>query len=192
MAPHQNYKKIIATALTVLLLLGGIILALFMGHRRLSSPDRSLISAVDNQANISLGKVHHTATRNGIKEWALDAQSALIINAKNQAIFQDLTLTFFPKNSAKVYLTSQQGILHTDSNDIEVSGNVVVHNDQYRLTTETLHYKHKERVLFSDVPVDIISQTARITGDSMSHDLDANQTTLKGNIKGIFSDHIIL
>jgi len=189
---NKDSKKIKLVLLLVLLLLSGITLALFSGYRRISNQDAGLISAVQNQANISLGKVHQTATRNGVKEWTLDAQSAHVINAKQQAIFQDLSITFFLKNNSKVYLTSNQGILHTDSNDIEVSGNVVVQNMNYRLKTEILHYKHKERVLFSEVPVNIISQTARITADSMSHDLDANKTTLKGNIKGTFDDNIIL
>jgi len=189
---NKDSKKIKLVLLLVLLLLSGITLALFSGYRRISNQDAGLISAVQNQANISLGKVHQTATRNGVKEWTLDAQSAHVINAKQQAIFQDLSITFFLKNNSKVYLTSNQGILHTDSNDIEVSGNVVVQNINYRLKTEILHYKHKERVLFSEVPVNIISQTARITADSMSHDLDANKTTLKGNIKGTFDDNIIL
>jgi len=189
---NKDSKKIKLVLLLVLLLLSGITLALFSGYRRISNQDAGLISAVQNQANISLGKVHQTATRNGVKEWTLDARSAHVINAKQQAIFQDLSITFFLKNNSKVYLTSNQGILHTDSNDIEVSGNVVVQNMNYRLKTEILHYKHKERVLFSEVPVNIISQTARITADSMSHDLDANKTTLKGNIKGIFDDNIIL
>jgi len=189
---NKDSKKIILVLLSVLLLILGITLALFIGYRRISNQDANLISAVQNQANISLDKVHQTATRNGVKEWTLDARSAHVINAKKQAIFQDLSITFFPKNSSKVYLTSNQGILHTDSNDIEVSGNVVVQNNSYQLKTEILHYKHKERILFSEVPVNIISQTARITADSMSHNLDANKTILKGNIKGSFVDNIIL
>ena len=192
MTQNKDIKKIKLVLLSVLLLISGITLALFIGYRRISNQDAGLISAVQNQANISLGKVHQTATRNGVKEWTLDARSAHVIHAKKQAIFQDLSITFFLKNNSKVYLTSNQGILHTDSNDIEVSGNVVVQNKSYRLKTEILHYKHKERVLFSEVPVNIISQTARITGDSMSHDLDANKTMLKGNIKGSFGDNIIL
>lgn len=192
MTKNKNSKKIKLVLLLVLLLTAGITLALFSGYRRLANQDPGLISAVQRQANISLGKVHQTATRNGVKEWTLDAQSAHVINAKKQAFFQDLAITFFLKNNSQVYLTSNQGILHTDSNDIEVSGNVVVQNRNYRLKTEILHYKHQERVLFSEVPVNIISPTARITADSMSHDLDANKTLLKGNIKGIFSDNIIL
>lgn len=192
MTKNKDSKKIKLVLLSALLLIAGITLALFIGYRRISKQAPGLISAVQNQAKISLGKVHQTATRNGVKEWTLDARSADVINAKQQAIFQDLSITFFLKNNTKVYLTSDQGILHTDSNDIEVFGNVVVQNNSYQLKTEILHYKHKERILFTEVPVDIISQTARITGDSMSHNLDANKTILKGNIKGNFGDNFIL
>ncbi|MBL7180854.1 MAG: LPS export ABC transporter periplasmic protein LptC [Desulfobacterales bacterium] len=188
----KNTRKLKLVLVSLVLATLGIIATVFIGYRHILNKDADLISAITKKANIAIGKFHHTATRDGIKEWTLDARTAQVINAQNQAIFQDPTVIFFMKDNTQVYLTADHGILHTDSNDIEVSGNVVVKNENYRLTTEKLNYQHVQRIIFSRVPVKIVSASSQLTADSMSHDINANQTVFKGNIKGAFGEKILL
>jgi len=188
----KNLKTLKFILISAILLISVVIAAVYIGYRRISNKKIDVVSVLQTKANISIGKFHHTATSNGIKEWTIDARTAQVINAKKQAVLQDLSVTFFLKNNAKVYLTANRGILSTDSNDIEVSGNVVVQNENYRLKTETLHYKDKRRVLFSKVPVKITSRTSQLTADSMTYDLNTSKTVLKGNIDGFFSENIAL
>ncbi len=185
-----KYYKLFLFSVIVIILC--VVLAVFVGYRRILNKHEGLISSIQSKANISIGRVHQTATRNGITEWSLDARSAHYIDAKKQAVLQDLSVTFFLKDGKKIYLTANQGNLKTDSNDIEVTGNVVVKNESYRLKTEKLHYEHGGRIIFSKVPVEIIGDSFNIAADSMSFDLNTSKTLLEGKVEGTFSENVTL
>ena len=189
---NNNPKKLKLFLLSVILITLGVILSIFVGQRRAYDNENHIVSEVQSKANISIGKVHQTATRNGITEWNLDAASVEYINKSNKAIFQDLSVTFYLKDKTKVYLTANQGILETDSNDIEVLGNVVVKNEFYSLKTENLHYKHNSRIIFSKVPVKISGNSLDFAADSMSLNLITNITLLQGRVKGTLNEKITL
>lgn len=189
---NNNPKKLKLFLLSVILITLGVILSIFVGQRRAYDKENHIVSYVQSKANISIGKVHQTATRNGITEWNLDAASVEYIDKSNQAIFQDLSVTFYLKDKTKVYLTANQGILETDSNDIEVLGNVVVKNEYYSLKTENLHYKHNSRIIFSKVPVKISGNSLDFVADSMSLNLITNKTLLQGRVKGTLNEKITL
>ncbi len=168
------------------------IIAVFVKYRHVSDKTDKLVLHVKNKANISLGKIHQTATRNGITEWSLDATSVDYTAKRNQAIFQNLNVTFYLKDKTEVYLTANQGILKTDSNDIEVFGNVVVKNDNYSLKTETLHYQHNGRIISSNVPVVITGNLMDLVANSMSLNLNTNKTLLEGQVAGTIRENITL
>jgi LPS export ABC transporter protein LptC len=189
---NNNPKKIKLFLLSVILITFGIIVSIFVSNRRAYDKENYIVSDVQSKANISIGKVHQTATRDGFKEWNLDAASVKYIDKNSQAIFQDLSVTFYLKDKSKVYLTADQGILETDSNDIEVFGNVVVKNEYYSLKTENLQYKHNGRIIFSKVPVEISGNSFDFVADSMSMNLITNKTLLQGRVKGTLNEKIML
>ena len=154
--------------------------------------EKNIVSDIRNNANISIGKAHQTATRNGIKEWNLDAASVNYMVKKNQAIFQDLSITFYLKNKTEVYLTANKGILKIDSNDMEILGNVVVKNSIYRLKTENLFYRHNQRIIFSKVPVKVSGAAFNLVADSMSLNLNTNKTMFEGKVQGTLREIIRL
>lgn len=189
---NTKNKKLKFLLIAIILVSLGAISAVFIGYRLILNKEGKLISSLNNKANISLSKVYQTATRDGIKEWNLEAKSAAYVDATKQANLQDVIVTFFLKDGGKVYLTADQGILKTDSNDIEVTGNVIVKNESYRLRTKKLNYEHTKRIIFSKVPVEIVGDSLNLTADSMSFDLNANRIFFKGRIEGSFSESIAL
>ena len=100
---------------------------------------------------------------------------------------KDLSITYFIENNQEVYLKADQGILNTDTNDIEFSGNVVVRNTEYRLATEKLSYEHKRRLIFTENPVHISGNASKLAADSLTYDLNANQIVLSGNVAAAIS-----
>ncbi|MDL1980832.1 MAG: LPS export ABC transporter periplasmic protein LptC [Deltaproteobacteria bacterium] len=178
--------------ISIIIISLGIIIAVFSTYRNILDETAGLKSAIQSAAKMSLGKVHHTATRDGVIEWSLDASSAKLLDEKKQLILDDLSVVFYMKDGEKAYITAEKGFLHTDSNDIEVAGNVVVKNDNYVLKTEKLNYEHTRRILFSNVFVEISSDSEKLTADSISFDLNTKKTMLEGNVKGTFSENINL
>jgi LPS export ABC transporter protein LptC len=189
---NTKQKKLKLLLLSGIVVSFGIILAVFLKHRHHTDASDSPISPVQGDANIAIGKVHQTATKDGATEWSLDAVSVTYFDKQKKALFKDLSVTFFLKDGTRVYMTADKGILKTDSNDIEVTGNVVVKNIDYKLRTEILHYNHKERMIFSKVPVEIIGAAFRLDADSMSIDLNRHKAIFKGNIKGNIHEKIML
>ncbi len=189
---NQNPRKLKFFLISIIIISLGIIIAVFLAYRSMLDETAGLKSAIQSAAKMSLGKVHQTATRDGVIEWSLDASSARLLDEKKQLILDDLSVVFYMKDGKEAYLTAEKGFLHTESNDIEVAGNVVVKNDNYVLKTEKLNYEHTRRILFSNVSVEISSDSEKLTADSISFDLNTKKTMLEGNVKGIFSENIKL
>ena len=188
----NNQKKLKFFLISIIFITFGIVSAIFVGYRHISDKKDSLVSNIRSKANISIGKAHQTATRNGIIEWSLDAASVDYINDKNQAIFHDLSVKFFLKDNTNVYLKADRGILNTDSNNMKISGNVVVENDSYRLKSDNLYYKHNGRMIYSDTSVNITGDLFNLVADSMSLDLNTNRSIFEGKVAGTLHERITL
>lgn len=180
-------KKLKFFLISLIFLTFGVVLIVFLQYRHVLEKNDTPVSIGQSKANISIGKAHQTATRNGRKEWSLDAASADYMDKNSQAIFKDLAVTFYLKDETKVYITANQGILKTDSNDMEIYGDVVVKNKDYKLRCENLYYKHDKRIIFSNVPVNITGDSFELVADSMSLNLNTNKAFFEGKVKGIFS-----
>jgi len=189
---NHNHKTLKLILLSVIVSALGIILAVFVTHRHFIEKKGDVVSDIRSEANISIGKAHQTAIKNGIKEWNLEASSVNYMGDKNQAIFQDLFITFYLKDKSQVYLTANKGILNIDSNDMEIFGNVVVKSATYRLKTENLFYRHNRRIIFSKVPVTVTGAVFDLAADSMSLNLNTNKTMFEGKVKGTLREVIKL
>lgn len=187
-----THKKLKLILLSVIVCALGITLAVFITHRNSSDKKAHVVSDIRSEANISIGKAHQTAIKNGIKEWDLEAASANYMVEKKQAIFQDLSVTFYLKDKSKVYLTANKGILNIDSNDMEISGNVVIKNETYRLKTENLFYRHNRRIIFSKVPVTVTGAAFELAANSMFLNLNTNKTMFEGKVQGTLREVIKL
>jgi LPS export ABC transporter protein LptC len=189
---NHNHKKLKLILLSVIVSALGITLAVFITHRNSLDKKGHVVSNIRSKANISIGKAHQTAIKNGIKEWNLEAASVNYMVEKNQAIFQDLFITFYLKDKSQVYLTANKGILNIDSKDMEIFGNVVIKNATYRLKTENLFYRHNRRIIFSKVPVTVTGDALEFAADSMSLNLNTNKTMFEGKVQGTLREVIKL
>ena len=168
--------------LVVILLVIGTVVAVFIGYHRVAGAPEMLLSSIQDGADLSLGKIRQTSTRDGRKEWSLEAGSANYIEDEKKAVLKKIFITYFLKDNREVYLEADHGILHTATNDIEFSGNVVIKNENYRLETDSLNYEHSRRLIFSNDPVHISGADADVTANSLKYDLDSNRIVLNGNV----------
>jgi LPS export ABC transporter protein LptC len=189
---NMYQKKLKVFLISLIFLTFGVILLVFLQYRQVLEKNDSPVSIAKSDANIIIGKAHQTATRNGIKEWSLDAASVDYIDKNSKAVFKDLSVTFYLKDGTMVYITANQGILKTDSNDMEIYGNVVVRNKDYKLKCENLYYKHDKRIIFSKTPVNLTGDSLELVADSMSLDLNTEKATFEGKVKGTFSEQFTL
>lgn len=170
----------------------GVVLGVFIRYRDNSGGIQPLLSDDYSKASVSIGKVHHTATRDGQTEWRLVADSAHYMRAENRALFKNLAVVFYMEDGSEVNLTAERGYLQTETNDIQVEGNVKVNNGPYWLETDDLKYSHTSRRLHTNEPVRLSGEWFNLSADAMSMDLNTQQSEFQGNVKGILSEDILL
>jgi LPS export ABC transporter protein LptC len=185
-------KQIKWGLLTVIAVMVGVLVWAYVDHRRTNVRPRVILDHLDPDADMRLGKVHQTGTRDGVKEWDLLAGSAKYNDAKDQVEFEDVAATFFLKDNQEVSLNADRGVLQTDSRDMSISGRVVVKNRSYKLETEALTYLHGERLILSQTPVVISGQAFRLAGDRLTLDLEAQEAKLEGKVNGSFDEDFTL
>ncbi len=183
---RRNKKLSIALALVILVTIGTVA-AVFIGYRRVATAPEQLLSSIKEGANLSLGKIRQTATRDGKKEWSLEAGSAHYVENEKKAVLKDLFITYFLKDNREIYLEAEEGILKTDTNDIEFSGNVVIRNEGYRLKTRRLSYEHERRLIFSNDPVKVSGEAVNLSARSLEFNLNLNTILLSGNVEASIS-----
>ncbi|MFH0995602.1 MAG: hypothetical protein V1844_08940, partial [Pseudomonadota bacterium] len=79
-----------------------IIAGIFIKNRYLSQDPVKLITAIQQNASLAIGNVHQVSTRDGIKEWILDARAAHVIDESKQLMLEDVTVVYFVKNGQEV------------------------------------------------------------------------------------------
>ena len=170
----------------------GALIWSYASHRRPPEEPRLGQQPIETEAEMSIGKVHQTATRDGVKEWDLVAESAKYDEERSQVEFDRVAATFFLKDNQEVSLNADRGILQTDSKDMAVSGNVVVANRGYRLQTEALTYRHSQRQILSRAPVEISGNAFRLTAERLTLDLETEEAQLEGKVSGSFHENLKL
>ena len=182
--------KTILLAVIVLAISGVIVV--FISYRRIMEQHETLLAPLEEKADIAIAYFEQTATKNGIKEWHLIAKSARYKKAQDEAVLEDLSVTFFLQDGSQAFLTADKGTVLIKSSDLKVSGNVIAQNGDYRLKTDKMHYLHDQRVLLSRVPVDISGPAFHLVADSIRLDLESQRTLLDGNVEGRFSEKLAL
>lgn len=191
-SPHKYPKRIKLFLMAVVLITVSLVIIVYVGFRRVSDTPTMILSTIKEGADMSIGKIHQISTRDGKKEWSLEASSAHYMDSKHQLILEDISVTFFLEDNSEVYLTANEGKLNTTSNNIDVSGNVVITKDKYVITTDKMKYRHQKRLIYSRDPVVISGESGKISADTASFDLNANKITLEGKVEGTFKENSAL
>ena len=185
----KNIKSLLLLCIVVTL---GAVIAVFTGYRRMMNDTAGLAASIQDGAGMAVSCVRQTAVRNGIMEWSLDAVSAEYINAEDRAVFTGPAVTFFMEGREKIVVTAEKGMVRTDSNNISVSGDVVVKDEDYVMKTQALNYDNGVKVFSTDVPVALSGKDFDLRADSASLDLKTQEAVLKGNVRGTLSEDVEL
>jgi len=179
-------KLRLALIVVMVTILGGVT-AIFLTYRTPEPTQEAEIAPVESQADISIGKVHHVSTKDGVMQWSLDAKSAEVVEKGQKVILQDVAVVFYMQDGQKAYLTADKGFLRASTNDIDVMGNVILRYQNFTLETDLLRYRHNKRLVFTQEPVLISDDLSHLMADSLYFDLNSNTTHFNGNIEGFLS-----
>jgi LPS export ABC transporter protein LptC len=186
---QQRVKPILIWMIFITL---GVILSVFLSSRRFHDPQTAVLSEIQQEASLSMEGIRMVSTREGARAWELTAETGHYLDNRQQAVFKKISVFFYQKEGEPLTLTADNGIYQSESNDLELSGHVVVKNDQYQMESTQLQYEHKLRILESNTPVSVKGKAVDLAAESMTYFLETDKITLEGKITGTISDNIIL
>ena len=169
-----------------LLLIG--LAAGWLKYQRIKKEPETALAFLAKKSNVNLNTIHHVATRDGVKEWMLDAQSVEYQAAGKKTILKGVSVTFFLEDGKILYLTGNDGILFTSSKNMELSGNVVVKSGSHKLKTEELYYDHKTRSVSTNTPVMVKGDGVWLSGNNMKFSFEDQQGAVWGNVRAVFEN----
>ena len=126
-----------------------------------------------------------TQTRDGARVWSIAASHALIFHDADRVEMIDLRVDFFDDDGeVRSTLTADEGILARRTNDMEVTGNVVVYAaDGTILTTDKLTWNERTGKVESDRPVRVTKGDDVMTGVGVEADADLKNIKVKSDFR---------
>ena len=186
-------SRTVMTLIGIGLIAFAFLMVFFFRSPSSAPPDRPPQEAPSEApADSSLGVIHQVFTKNGRVEWILDASQARQMKEQNLIELENLSAVYFFKEGQEVRLTANRGYWHTDSNNVEVLGNVVVDMGDYRLVTENMNLRYQKRYMFTNDTVLIFGPDANLVADSMEFFIDTETAKFNGNVEGLFNERINL
>lgn len=188
---YNRYKGVLLWLIVGIL--GGIAVTtiVLMQRREIVEDVKTVQDKFNPRADATLGKIEQISTKNGRTEWRLTADSAEMMEVANRLKLKNISATFYPKSGEEVYLTAKSGLVDTSTNNIEVTGNVVIETELYQMATEQLNYDDQSRLLTSNAPVNLTDGASALAADGMQYDLGKNRARFTGNVAGIFGKDLL-
>lgn len=188
----NNRRLVQRILLTIAVLVLVATVSVFIGYRRVTRDPEVLMDLVQKEADMQLKKIRQTASKNGIREWRLEAESATLMEKRKTMLLASPVVEFFMDDGDNVHLTADKGTIYTDSSRMQVSGQVSANTSRYRFQTEALDYDPAKRELRADTSVKLSGQSLTLRANSMAMDLKTNVTRFEGAVKGTIREDLDL
>jgi LPS export ABC transporter protein LptC len=147
------------------------------------STEKTPPSKPDASADLRLDRVHYTETREGVKEWELEATSAVYRKEGETMILEKIRATFYGRNQESYHLVGEKGKFNTQTKVIEVYDGVKIDSsDGYHIRTRTLKYQADQKELHTSDPVELEGPTMRVEGVGMVVDLNRERVKILGGV----------
>ncbi|MBI3398218.1 MAG: LPS export ABC transporter periplasmic protein LptC, partial [Deltaproteobacteria bacterium] len=140
-------------------------------------------------ADIRIDKARYVETKDGRKEWELEADSAQYFKDDNLIVFENVKVVFYSKDGIYYTLKGRQGRLRNDTKDIDVAGDVVATSeDGYQLKTDTLKYTAAVRQITTKDRVVFTGHNMRIEGIGLLADMATERVSVLAKVKTVLKD----
>ncbi len=157
--------------------LGGVVAMVWFTLPSTTGKQPSLPRA-EIAADLKLDRVHYTETREGEKEWDLDAASAVYFKEGNTVLLEKIRATFFGREKEIYFLEAEKGTFNTQTRVVEVWGDVKIDSSTgYHGRTQHLRYEAEKKELLTSDPVEMKGPELELEGVGLI--LDLNQERMK-------------
>ncbi len=129
---------------------------------------------------VTMHGFHMVQTELGIKKYTIDAEEANINSRIKLISFKTVKTKYYDKEKEIADLKSNTGVIHTETNDIEVRGGVILRTtDGSRLETESLSWSSSRNKLNTQAFVKVFRGDNVMSGYGLESDLLLENVTIK-------------
>jgi LPS export ABC transporter protein LptC len=158
------------------IILGSLATVAIMTWRTMAPSTEKNTPAPTTQADLKLDRVHYTETRDGVKEWELEAISAQYFKEESTILLDQVKATFFGKEGQAYTLVGEKGRYNPQTKAMELfDGIQLKSSDGYQMRTRSLKYEAEKKELRTADAVEIIGPQLRVEGTGLIVDVDGQR-----------------
>ena len=151
--------------------MAGAVLAVFVGLKVRSAKHilpALVTKAASNDGSLSLNNFEYRDVKEGTARWTVWAATATYFEDRQETVLDKVKPIIFLTNGVQVLLTGDTGVLHNDTQNMEISGNVKVsYGERYKLSTERLLYNRDKELIHTGLPILLEGEGIILKGQGM-------------------------
>jgi len=179
---QQFWQRIRLIRWLLFLAMAGAVIALLLGlkvHSATESLPAIAAQLASEDGNLTLSNFEYRDVKKGHARWTVWAAKATYFEVKKESVLDQVRAVFFLKNGGQVELLGDRGVLHTDTNNMEISGNVsVTYGKDYKLTTDRLFYDRDKEMIYTDAQLVLVGQGFTTKGRGMRLAIDKKSVSI--------------
>ncbi|GEM_PF-2118517 len=125
----------------------------------------------DKDADMTMDNFHFTQAGKGKIDWEVKAVRAKLFKKENKAVLEDVEAVFTTSQGIRLELKGDEGLFNTESHDIYIRKRnndiKIISSNGYTMTTESLSWDNKKRVVATDDAVSIEGKEIKVKGKGL-------------------------
>jgi LPS export ABC transporter protein LptC len=179
---QQFWQRIRLIRWLLFLAMVGAVVAIFVGLKVRSATETlpAIAAELTNEdGNLTLKNFEYRDVKQGNSRWTVWADTATYFEERKETELDQVRAVFFLKNGGQVDLLGDKGVLHTDTNNMEMHGNVgVTFGKGYKLTTDRLLYDRDKKLIYTDAQVVLTGPRITTKGRGMRLEIENKSVSI--------------
>lgn len=135
------------------------------------------------KADVTIKNMELSETSEGDVDWRLKAEEAELYEKQGIAYVTKVVLSYSGEEGQEIVLTGNRGKIDLSEKNVFLEGNVKASSNQVHLTTKTLSWFPKKRIISTEDPVWLKQNNILITGRGMSADINLRKIRVNKDVK---------
>jgi LPS export ABC transporter protein LptC len=144
------------------------------------------LKIIPDRVDVQIKDIHYTEVGDPDLTWEIQADTARYVKKDNLAYFDHVRIRIIRRDGRSLTLTGNEGLLHTDTRDADVSGKVVVVSDGGDVVeTDRLHYSQGEKQITTSQTITLKNPRMVVHGVGMSLSLAEQRVSLLSKVRAV-------
>ncbi|MEK6678226.1 MAG: LPS export ABC transporter periplasmic protein LptC, partial [Nitrospirota bacterium] len=132
---------------------------------------------------------HFTQAGKGKTDWEVKAVRAKLFKKENKAVLEDVVAVFTTSQGIRLELKGDEGLFNTESHDIYIRKRnndiKIISSNGYTMTTDSLSWDNKKRVVATDDAVSIEGKEIRLKGKGLRINAISQELEVLSNVEAV-------